>query len=381
MPTRPMRVCIAGTFDPEFHRNRHLLRLLDLAGIETRVLHVRLWGVREDRVVRRGRLRLAFRAAGALPRVAWRFLRGERPDVLLIAYPGQLDAPLLGPLARWRSVPVVFDPFISLFDTVVEDRGLAGPRSALGRLLAFLDRRACRAADLLLADTPDHAERFSELTGVPRERFRVLPVGADDSLFRPRAVPPEPGSVLFYGTYIPLHGVHTILAAAARLRDRPLRFKLIGAGQERARAEAFVREHRLAHVELAEPVPLERLPDEIARSWLCLGIFGTSGKASRVIPNKIFQCLAVGRPVLTGETPAVTGAFAPDEVATVPPGDPEALAEAIAALADDPARTEALAAAGHARFRRDYRGEVLAGELDRHLREAAGAGRRARGLG
>lgn len=376
-----LRVCLAGTFDPDFHRNRHLARLLKLAGLEVVVVHAPLWGFREDRVVRRGKLLLALRAMRSLPLIVYGFLRVAKPDVLLVAYPGHFDMPWLAAAAKWRSVPVVFDPFISLFDTVVEDRALVSARSPIGRLLRFIDRRACRRADMLLSDTPAHAQFLAELSGVAPERFRVLWVGADETLFHPQPVAPEPGRILFYGTFIPLHGIEIILGAAKLLAGLPVHFHVIGTGQERARMEALVRDEGLTNVDISDAVPLEELPGEIARSWLCLGIFGSSAKASRVIPNKVFQCLAVGRPVLTGGTPAIHSAFAGHEIATVPAGDAAALAAAVRALADDPSRTEALAAAGHRRFENEYRGDVLAARLAVYLREAVYRQKARRALG
>lgn len=88
-----------------------------------------------------------------------------------------------------------------------------------------------------------------------------------------------------------------------------------------------------------------------------------------MIPNKVFQCIAVGRPVLTAETPAIRGAFASNEIPGWPPGEPEALAEAIVSLLADGERREDIARAAHRRFLRDYCQESLAKLLERHLVE------------
>ena len=367
---RPLRVCLAGTWDPDFSRNQILLRLLALAGCEISVCRSELWGERADAVVRRGKLGLALRAPGAYARLAWRFVRAERPDVVLVPYPGHFDMPLLAPLARARGLPLVFDAFLSLYDTVVADRGLLDARSAGGRALRAVDALACRAADLVLADTPAHADYLAELSGVPRERFRVLWVGAREEVFRPLAgVEPDPSLVLFYGTFIPLHGLETIVRAAAALEPDGFRVRIIGRGQESERIDRLAAELGARNLERVPSVPLEALPGEIARAGVCLGIFGTTGKADRVLPNKLFECLAVGRPVVTGDTTAVRASFGPGELVTVAPGDPVALAAAIRALRADPAARERVAAAGHARFQRDFGERVLARLLRGHLEE------------
>lgn len=370
----PIRVCLAGTFDPQFHRNRILRELLGRTGCEVVVCHVRLWGRREDRIVRGGRLRVVLRALRAYPLLAWRLLAIPKPDVVLVAYPGHFDMPLLAPLARLRGAPVLFDTFLSLYDTIVADRQLVSARSFTARLAARADRVACRLADRVLVDTPQHGEYFAARSGLPRDRFRTLWVGAHEAVFRPQPqVSPVPRQVLFYGTFIPLHGVATIVRAAKLLEGEGIGFRIIGRGQERPAVERLMAQLGSANVELLDPILLEELPAEIARATLCLGIFGTSDKARRVIPNKLFECLAVGRPVVTGDTPAIRGAFADGEIAMVPPGDPEALAAGIRSLVADDPRREEIGRAGHARYRRDYSQDALA-DLLRHTIEQVVAG-------
>ena len=86
------------------------------------------------------------------------------------------------------------------------------------------------------------------------------------------------------------------------------------------------------------------------------------------MPNKLFECLAVGRPVVTADTAAVRSAF-DDEVALVPAGDPQSLADAIRDLLRDTAAQRRLAEAGHERFQRDYSEGALAETLSHDLDE------------
>ncbi len=87
-----------------------------------------------------------------------------------------------------------------------------------------------------------------------------------------------------------------------------------------------------------EWVEYERLPDELRRCGCALGVFGTSAKASRVIPNKAFQALACGTPLVTADTPAARELLRNEESALlVRPGNPAALAAALRRLAAEPA--------------------------------------------
>lgn len=374
-----LEVCVAGTLDESFHRNRILLSLLEDVARKVRRRTVKLWGARDAELVRDGKLRLALRAAWVLPVATWRFLRAPRPDLLFVGYPGHLDMPWLGLVARLRGVPVVFDMFISLYDTVALDRRLVPATSWTARLLAAIDRLACRSADMVLTDTPPDAEFLSALSGVPSSRIRVQWVGAEESLFHPRPVEAESRRVLFYGTYIPLHGIDTIVRAAKLLEGDGVSIRLIGSGQERRSVEGLVCDLGVVNVELLDPVPLGSLPHEIASAAVCLGIFGTTSKASRVVPNKVFQAVAMARPVVTADSSAIRAAFEPGEIVTVPPGDPIALAAAIRELLEDPERANRVAEAGYRRYLRDYSRSALSRLLAGHLAEAAGWRGRKRG--
>jgi glycosyltransferase involved in cell wall biosynthesis len=68
---------------------------------------------------------------------------------------------------------------------------------------------------------------------------------------------------------------------------------------------------------------------------MCLGIFGESGKAGRVIPNKAYQVLSCGKPLITRDSEAIRELF-PFQVPgilLIPPGDPDLLAQAVLDMA------------------------------------------------
>lgn len=370
---RPPRVLLAGTFEPEFARNRVIRSLLERAGFDVAVLRRPLWGSRRYALVDSPKLGLALRGVRAYASLVWALCRVERPDAIMVLYPGYFDMPLVGAVARLRRIPVVFDLFISLHDTLVGDRGLRSPQSLAGRAARLVDRLACRSARLVLADTPAHADFFSDLTGVARDRFRTLWLGAQGDVFHPvSGAVSEPNLVLFHGTFIRLQGLDTIVRAAKLLEPENVRFRLVGDGQERPAIEALVGTLGARNVELTGLLPLERIPHEIAGASVCLGIFGTTEKAARVVPNKVFECIAMGRPVVTGDTPAIRAAFS-GELVLVPVGDPEQLARALRELLAAPDRLAELGAAGRARFERDYAEAPLARMLAGYLNEILAA--------
>jgi glycosyltransferase involved in cell wall biosynthesis len=249
--------------------------------------------------------------------------------------------------------PLVFNPLISLHDTLVGDRSRFRAGLFTARVLSVVDRRALRLPDLVVADTDANADFLARLGELPRERVQVCLVGAEDRLFHAGWRPDEPFRVLFVGKLIPLHGMETILEAA-RLAPE-LEVRVIGSGQLNGAMEA-----RPPNVEWIEWITYDDLPREYWGAGCALGIFGTSDKALRVIPNKAYHALACGAPLITADTPAARELLRDGENALlVPPGDPAALAEAMRRLAADPELGRALSRGGLAVYEEQASEEVL----------------------
>jgi glycosyltransferase involved in cell wall biosynthesis len=365
------KVIFAGTYDSAFNRNKRLQVLLEEAGHEVVACNVELWGSTRYDIMGERKVRMLTRGLIAYPRLVWRFLRMPRADAVFAMYPGWFDMLVLAPLARLRRMPIVFDPFISLYDTAVSDRKVAGEGSLLGRISKLVDRLSMRWATRVLADTPEHAAFYTRLTGIAPDRVGVVWLGAQDEVFGPRPdVKPVPNRVLFYGTFIGLQGIETILRAAKLLEPDGIPVRVVGSGQEQPMVDAIVAELRPRNLELVGRVPLEQVVEEIGAATLCLGIFGTSEKAARVVPNKLFETVAVGRPIITADTPAIRGAFSDTEIAMVPTGDPEALANEIRRLLADVETRERMAVAAHEHYVKTFSTEPLSRLLDEQLRLA-----------
>jgi glycosyltransferase involved in cell wall biosynthesis len=341
-----------GTYESDYPRTRVLTAGLRERGVDVVECHRPLWELTRHKAG-------SFLSPTRLPAMAARFaaawaaLAAEQRrlgpvDAVVAGYPAQLDAPFAAACARARRVPLVVDAMISLSDTLLGDRARVGRLT--GASLERLDRFAVRRADLLLTDTESHAAYFASRLGASPERVCVVPVGADPGLFQRR--PPPRGEVraLFYGKLSPLHGLKTVLAAARTPGTPPLR--LVGDGQLRPWLDAELTRDRPPNLERASWVPYERLGDELGAAAICLGIFGTSEKAQRVVPNKVYQAMAVGRPIVTADTPGARELLSDGENALlVPAGDPGALAAAMVRLAADPALRERLGENAHLRFR------------------------------
>jgi glycosyltransferase involved in cell wall biosynthesis len=322
-----------------------VISCLRTAGVEVEEEHVAVWDdLREGWSAGPGR---ALRLAAAEARLLARRPRGF--DAFVVGYPGHLD--LTAARRAADKSPVVFNPLVSLADTLVGDRGRFRAGSPAARALERIDRHAFRSADLVVADTDTHARFLGQLAG--RDDIAVCFVGAEDRVFTPGWQPTEPFTALFVGKLIPLQGVGTILAAARAAAD--IHFRIVGSGQLGA-----LLADPPPNVEHVAWIDYERLPGEIRAAGCALGIFGTTAKAQRVIPNKAFQALACGAPLVTADTPAARELLVHEVSALlVPPGDPAALADAIRRLAADPDLARRIAAGGRAVYEREASEPVL----------------------
>jgi glycosyltransferase involved in cell wall biosynthesis len=342
-----LRVLYFGTYERTYPRNAQVISCLRRAGVEVVEHHVPVWEGREHKWAAgaTAALRLAAAELRLLRRPKRRF------DALIVGYPGHADLPAARLAARGR--PVVFNPLVSLADTLVDDRGRFEPGSVAARALAALDRQALRAADLVVADTEANADDLARRGGLQPKRVAVCFVGAEEHLFRPGWKPQEPFTALFVGKLIPLHGLDTVLEAASLAPE--ISFRVVGSGQLEQ-----ILDRRPRNVEWVPWIDYEGLPAELHRAGCALGIFGASAKAARVIPNKAFQALACGTPLVTADTSGARELLADGVSALlVPRGEPKALAAAIRRLAGDTELAKRVADRGHAVYRQQASEEVL----------------------
>ena len=375
-----MQVLAWGTYDLSKPRVRILLRALrGVADVELRECHQDVWGGMADKSQLHGlgkKMRIVLRWLFAYPRLIWCLFRQPRPDVIFVGYLGQFDVLLLWPFARLRGIPIVWDAFISLYNTVVEDRRIVGRRHPLALLLYGTEWLATRAADLVLLDTRAHANYFVETFGIHADKTAAVFVGVEPEVFShdaPRDKPATPYSVLFYGQFTPLHGIEVIVQAARILKNTSVHWILIGKGQEERKITTLLEEQPLPQVNWIPWVEYEDLIAWIAHADLCLGIFDSGGKASRVIPNKVFQILEAGKPLITRDSPAIRELISPHEegVILVPPDDPAALATAVLRMRDAAGPANGLHYSIRQKFTIPEIGKALVQILSRLQRPAA----------
>jgi glycosyltransferase involved in cell wall biosynthesis len=355
----------------------------DLQASEASVRSVLWWGrfdpgYSRNRVLRKQFVELGWQVVDFHPRLsrmaAWeaRLYRLPRPDLIWVPCFRQRDLAAASRWAKQHGVPLVFDPLISAYDKQVDERKKLDAGSSRAKGLLSWERALFQRANRIIADTPAHADYFNQVLNVKREYVRVVYVGADETHFRP--APPhhtdahEPLEVLFYGSYIPLQGPQVVIEAARLYQGPAVKWVLLGQGPLRARCEENAR--GLSNVMFEDWLPYEQLPERIHQADILLGVFGTTPKAGRVIPNKVFQSLACGRPVITRSAPAYPESLITADhsgVVWTPPGDARSLAECVASLAENPDKLRQLSEAAAETSRQYFSESVVRQQLNEAL--------------
>lgn len=337
---RSMRVVLWGTCDTGKPRVRILRDGLRANGVEVIECRADIWQGIQDKSEVHGACRwagLLLRIWAAYPGLVWRYLRLPKHDWVLLGYPAIPDIFVIRFFAWIRGASVAMDWFLSAYDTIVLDRRLVHKWHPLAGVLRVTEWVAVRLADCPFMDTEAHARRMERLFGLPTGNCGNVWVGVEADVFRAPEFEAKHRDasdslrVLFYGQFIPLHGVPTIIEAARLLETAPIEWLLIGRGQEAGKVRTMLKYWPLPKVHWLEWVDYETLREHIHGSDVCLGIFGASDKAASVIPNKVFQVLAAGKPTITRDSPAIRELLNSEMpgVRLIPHTDPQALASAI----------------------------------------------------
>lgn len=370
-----------------YPRNRVIIEGLRKNGVDVVECHEDFWKDTTQKLegvkAGSGAIKMLCRLLLAYKALICKFRRIGYYDVLVVGYAGHIDIFLAKTLNIFRRKPVIFDAFLSLYDTAVMDRRIVQPGSLKAKLLRFIDTWSCRLSDAVLLDTQAHVDYFVSEFRLPAEKFHVIPVGSYLQIpLSPPLLKREIGrtkgdrgsfNVLYFGAYIPLHGVEVILKAAKIIQDKgsDVFFTLVGTGQLLPGMKELASSLGLKNVIFVERfVSEEELVGYVQQADICLGIFGQTDKAGRVIPCKVYNCLAMGKPLITMSSPATEGVLTHRENAILcRSGDPAALAEAILLLRNDEILREKIAHNGQEYFDKNYAADAI-GKTVLHLIES-----------
>lgn len=292
-------------------------------------------------------------------------------DVMIIPWRGILTLPLAKLIHRR---PIIYFPAFSIFDTLVHDRKKIKENSLRAKLVHMVDNVACKWVDRVILESTEEINYFVREFGLHKEKFLQLPLAADESIFSPQLNKEvsDKFTVFFFGTFIPLHGVETIVQSAIILQNHSdISFTICGDGQTRPEIEKIIQENNLKNMRLLGLVSKETLLENLKNSDVCLGIFGNTLKARKVVTNKVFQVLASSKPLITMDSPAARESKLESgtNCILVPPSSPEKLADAILFMKDNREKREQMAIAGYQTYVNHLSMNIVGKQLVKFIQE------------
>lgn len=311
----------------------------------------------------------------------WLGLRVKSVDVVWGTSPPIFQGLTAWLLARLKRRPFIFEvrdlwPYFAIAVGVLRNPLLI--RASRG-LEGFLYRRA----DHVVVNSPGF---------LPHVRYRgarrvsLVANGVDTSMFDPAA---DGGSFRrqhdlegsFLVVYAGAHGLSNdltvALQASERIEDQGVQFVFLGDGKEKAALQQETEARGLTNVTFLPPLPKAQMAEALAAADACLASLKPIDAYKMTYPNKVFDYMAAGRPVLLAIDGVIREVVESAQAGLfVPPGDPAALAEAVRELAVDPERARAMGRRGRKYVERHFdRADqaqkfrtILEGELEKRGR-------------
>lgn len=282
------------------------------------------------------------------------FLR--RPDVVIATSP-QLLVGLAGRwIARRKRVPFVLE-VRDLWPESLVAVGLSQPASRINRWLRRIADFLYRKCDLVVVVSSAFKNFLIEHYSVNPAKIAVVENGVETDLFTPvglkAVLDTEKKFVVSYiGTIGLAHGLETVVQAALELQTNPTRlpdlvFLVVGEGAGKERLIHLAAENQLPNLRILPQQPREKIPEIIRASDVCLVLLRKSEVFKTVLPTKLLEFMACGRPVIMGvEGEASRILLESGGGICIEPEDATALAQAIRLVHDDSALRQRLGSVG-----------------------------------
>lgn len=309
--------------------------------------------------------------------------RLPRPDVVFATHT-PLTIGLAGmKLGRHFDVPFVFEVRDLWPAALINVGALRNPLAIWW--LRRMERRIYGAAKHIVALSPGMKQGVVD-AGVSPERVTVITNGCDLDLFHPdvdgsaerrRLGLGDRFAAVYFGAMGLANGLHYAVEAARILRDRGdthIVIVLHGQGGKRAELQAMVRDLKLDNVLFSDPLPDKAgVARIVAGCDACMTIYAATDKEQTWSPNKMFDALAAGKPVLINVPGWLSETITGNDCGlSVDPARPEALADALQQLAADPEACARMSRNARALAEREFARDILADRLERVLLNAVG---------
>lgn len=328
-----MKICWFGIYEPSYSRNDILIAGLRQHGVEIVECNVKGGGLKN--YVSLIRKLLAYQ---------------NEYDLLYCAFPVHFSILVAKIFQRKK---IVADAFFPKYDGAVYDRKTVSKYNPVAWGYWVIDYLMVVLADHVIADTLEHKLYWSKF--IPDEKVTVIPIGVNTERFYPDQTKKikENFIVQYHGSYIPLQGLDHIVDAAVILREhKKIHFRFIGAGQLFEEITSRAKEGG-APIEFIPWAESTQLLAYLQEADIILGIFGDTPKTDRVVPNKLYEGLAVRKTVITKDTRTIRNYFEPDEIYMIH-NDASSIANSILKLYEDEQLCDTFAEKGYQRVVSSY---------------------------
>jgi len=313
-----------------------------------------------------------WRVLSFLSFMASSFINGlfiRKVDLIWGTTPPIFQGPTAWLLAKLKGVPFLLEvrdlwPAFAVAVGVLKNKTLI-------RLSEWLERFLYRHADRVMVNSPgfiNHvkARGAGEVALIPNGADTEMFDPADDgSSFRERFQLADKFVVLYAGAHGLSNDLDVVLEAAERLKlDQNVRIVLLGSGKEKPRLQQEARDKALDNVLFLPPVPKVEMRAALAAANVCLAILKPVELYKTTYPNKVFDYMAAGNPVLLAIDGVIRQVVEEAEAGiAVPPGDPAAIAEAIHELTLNPVKCRKMGMNGRKLIESRFRRSDLANEF------------------
>lgn len=289
----------------------------------------------------------------------------NKPEIWLVNFRGH-EIYWFIRMISGKKAPIIFDEFVSPYDSFVNERKTLKQGSLLARLVYFFEKSILDNANFITTDTYSQASYYAALLNIPEHKFAVINMSTDENIFTfqgPKKLYefPEPFVIFTYATFLPLHGMDIILEAANLLKDLPVHFYIAGGKGKtlqsfRDKKKSFGLD-KFDHIQWIEYTDL---PAYIRGADICLGgPFGNTGQGKRIVTGKTLQFLACARPTVIGQGNEDNGFQDRKNGLLVPQGDPRPLADALRWAFEHQSELKTIAVNGRALYEEKFSSEAV----------------------
>ncbi len=355
-------ICFFGTYDSSFTSNKLMLQAFKDIGVNLVEVHSEIKITRLDSKKEMNWMNVIKRFSRKFKIIAeiirkWNEIK--KCDAIYVGYPGHFDIFFAWPVAKILNVKLVFNPLLIIYTGFAEEQGILNKNSFMGFVAKHGESLLYNMCDMVFADTPLQEQFLIKRLNVNPKKIRVLPIGADDRYYKytPYTNTEKKLNVMYYGLYSPIHGVDYIIEAARILKnDKDIIFTFVGNGNTFQRNYSRAQELGLKNCVFYNNTPLDEHPAIIEKGDIFLGFLEKHPSVDRIIPNKIYQGLALNKVVLTADAPVTKSLFKHKEnMYLVQPADAKVLANSLVELKNNPVLRKHIAETGNRLFNDEFK--------------------------